>query len=192
MTSTKKRKMPKQKPKRATKRPLARKAPNLKSRMAGIRKELNGLRAQNGSDDLFRSTLDQLDALSDEIAEAADGVMTACEDIQDTADAIAAKTKERGTKTKLKTMTGKISDIFEACSFQDLTGQRIGKISRSVTALEETTLAVSALAGGKDIAKGRKNGHGKPIDRVDAGIVLEGPQINGPAVSQADIDSLFD
>jgi len=30
------------------------------------------------------------------------------------------------------------------------------------------------------------------IDSVDSVIVLEGPQINGPAISQADIDSLFD
>ncbi len=30
------------------------------------------------------------------------------------------------------------------------------------------------------------------IDRVDGGIVLEGPQINGPAVSQAEIDIVFD
>ena len=37
-----------------------------------------------------------------------------------------------------------------------------------------------------------KPGKSKGIDRIDGGITLEGPQINGPAVSQADIDSHFD
>jgi len=74
----------------------------LRSRMAGIRRELDSLRAYNGSADLFAATLEQLDALGDEIADATDAMMTACENIQDTVDVIAAKTKERGTKMKLK------------------------------------------------------------------------------------------
>jgi hypothetical protein len=72
--------------------------------MATIRKELDGLRdsAAGAGDNLFASALENLDALGGEIARATDQMMSACETIQDTADAIAAKTKERGTKNKLK------------------------------------------------------------------------------------------
>ncbi len=187
MTSASKRKKPKRLPKR--------KGQTLRSRMAGIRREFENLRVRNGGAGLFRAALEQLDALSDEIADATDRVMTACEDIRDAAEAITAKTKEPGTKTKLKKISEKTGDIFEACSFQDLTGQRIGKIMRTVTAIEDAFDAVSALAGGQETdKKSAAKGKGKSlgIDRMDGGITLEGPQINGPAVSQADIDGLFD
>jgi CheY-like chemotaxis protein len=53
--------------------------------MAKIRNELSDLRADNGNNDLFLSAIEQLDALSGEIAEAADKVMTAGEAIQKSA-----------------------------------------------------------------------------------------------------------
>ncbi|NQV85343.1 MAG: protein phosphatase CheZ [Rhodospirillales bacterium] len=179
--------------KKATIRTLKPTKPSLRGRMAAIRKELSGLNG-GASADLFAETLEQLDALGDEIAIATDRLMTACETIQDATDGITAKTKERGTKNRLKTINQATGDIFEACSFQDLTGQRLGKITRTVAVIEDGVREVSTQAGVKANVKGRKKGKaGKhAIDRIDGGIVLEGPQINGPAVSQADIDSLFD
>lgn len=186
MTSASKRK----KPKRMSKR----KGQTLRGRMTGIRQELDNLGVGNGGADLFRAALQQLEALGGEIADATDRMMTACEGIRNATEAITAKTKERATKAKLKKISEKTGDIFEACSFQDLTGQRIGKIMRTVTAIENALDAVSALAGGQGVDKGKSKGKSKVkgIDRIDGGITLEGPQINGPAVSQADIDSLFD
>ena len=149
---------------------MAGKSATLHHRMTAIRQELDGLRAQHGAADLFTATLEELDAVRDEIA-----------------DAIAAKTKERGTKLKLQKISQQTGDIFEACSFQDLTGHRISKISRTVSAVGNTFVGVSKVAGGKSepriLAK---------VNRIDGDITLEGPQINGPAMSQADIDSLFD
>ena len=137
-------------------------------------------------------------ALADEIAGAADRMMTTCEDIQDAADAIGAKTKHRGIKAQLKKITAGTGDIFEACSFQDLTGQRIGKLTRTVAAFQTGFHAIARHAVGKAGGKGAGNGlaggqnRHYAIDRIDGGITLEGPQINDPAVSQTDIDSLFD
>ncbi len=197
MTSASKRKTPK----RARRRPPKQTGRTLRGRMAHIRRELAALGAGgagNGDADLFQSSLEQLDALGDEIAEAADRMMTASEGIRDAADAIGAKTKHRGIKAQLKKITAATGDIFEACSFQDLTGQRIGKITRTIAAFQTGFHAITRLAVGKGGGKGAGNGAagGKnkhhAIDRIDGGITLEGPQINGPAVSQADIDSLFD
>ena len=186
MTTASKRKTPK----RAPKRPPKQTGRTLRGRMTHIRRELAALNAANGRTDLFQSTQDQLDALGGEIAEATERMMAACEGIQDAADAIGAKTNHRGIKAQLKKITAGTGDIFEACSFQDLTGQRIGKITRIVAAFQTGFHAVTRLAAGKGVGK-IKNRH-YAIDRVDGGITLEGPQINGPAVSQTDIDSLFD
>lgn len=198
MTRASKRKTPKRAPQRTPKRPPKQTGRNLRGRMAHIRRELAALGAGNGDADLFQSSLEQLDALGDEIAEAADRMMTACEEIQKSADAIGAKTKHRGIKAQLKKITAGTVDIFEACSFQDLTGQRIGKLTRTVAAFHTGFHAIARLAVGKGAGNGLAGGSAKgknrhyAIDRIDGGITLEGPQINGPAVSQADIDSLFD
>ena len=194
MTRASKRKTPK----RASQRTPGQTGRTLRGRMAHIRRELAALGAGNGSAELFQSSLDQLNALADEIAGAADRMMTACEDIQDAADAIGAKTKHRGIKAQLKKITAGTGDIFEACSFQDLTGQRIGKLTRTVAAFQTGFHAIARHAVGKAGGKGAGNGlaggqnRHYAIDRIDGGITLEGPQINDPAVSQTDIDSLFD
>ncbi len=192
MTSASKRKTSKRAPHRTPKRPPKQTARTLRGRMAHIRRELAALNAGNGSADLFQSALEQLDALSGEIAEATDRVMAAGEGIQAAAGAIGAKTKHRGIKAQLKKITAGTGDIFEACSFQDMTGQRIGKITRTVGAIEDGFHCLATLAGGQGINKGVKVGGTKAIDRIDSGIALEGPQINGPGVSQSDIDKLFD
>lgn len=174
---------------RTAKRPSPRRRQTLKGRMADIRQALTALGVRNGQEDLFFSTLGQLDALGDEITAATDRMMTATETIQDAANAIGAKSKERATKNQLKKITKGCGDVFEACSFQDITGQRLSKITRTVTVIEGSVRTVSCLAGGKG-----KGGDEKPnaIDRMDGGITLEGPQINGPAISQDDINKLFD
>ncbi len=155
--------------------------------MAKIRNELAGLRADS-DDGLFTSAVEQLEALAGEIAGATDRVMTAGEAIQAAADAIAAKTKERPTKTQVKRITASTGALFEACSFQDITGQRISRITHTVGVIEGGIHAVATLAGGKNAPAKRPDA----IQRVDGGIILEGPQIDGPAVSQTDIDKLFD
>ena len=152
---------------------MARKNATLHHRMTAIRRELDGLRPQHGAADLFTATLEELDAVRDEIS-----------------DAIAAKTKKPGAKLKLQKINQQTGDIFETCSFQDLTGQRIRNISRTVSAVGNTFAGVSKVAGGKSAP--RILAKGKCINRIDGDITLEGPQINGPAISQADIDSLFD
>jgi len=140
---------------RTPKRNAKRNRPTLRGRMARIRNELSGLRVADG--DLFQSMIKQLDALAGEIAEATDKVMTAGEAIQKSADTIAARTKDRTTKTHVNRIIKNSGDLFEACSFQDITGQRIGKITCTVGAIEDVFHRLAALAGGKGGKKGPPN-----------------------------------
>ena len=107
MTSASKRK----KPKPAS----ADKNATLRGRMADIRRKLDSLGAQQATADLFTATLEQLDAVADEIADATDAMMTACEGIQDTADAIAASPHLEGFKAKgveVLLMTDPVDDFW--------------------------------------------------------------------------------
>ena len=156
--------------------------------MTKIQRELAGLGTAKGKASLFRSSVEQLDALAGEIADAADQVMTAGEAIQNAADKISAKTEDDAIHSQLNKISASTGDLFEACSVQDITGQRITKITRIIDAIEASFLSLTNIAGGK----GAKAGKVKAIDRMDGGIALEGPQVGGPAVEQSEIDKLFD
>ena len=58
-------------------------------------------------------------------------------------------------------------EIFEACSFQDLTGQRIGKITRTLSALEGGIREISILAGGKSPPQRAYKDYLTPIVKAD-------------------------
>ncbi len=90
-----------------------------------------------------------------------------------------------------------VTAIFEACGFQDITGQRITKV---VTALQQVESKVDALlhAFGDDIKrdapaktqeKKKTTPSGAPA-RPDEDL-LNGPQLPENAISQDDIDALF-
>ena len=122
---------------------------DLKDRMTKIKRELTGIGAANGKANLFKSTVEQLDALAGEIADATDQVMMAGEAIQKAADKIGAKTEDSAIESQLNKISANTGDLFEACSVQDITGQRITKITRTIDAIEAGFVSVIQLAGGK-------------------------------------------
>ena len=131
----------------------------------------------------------QMDAVVQATEQATNTIMEAAEEIMaaDPSDGEAFKAKANDACMR----------IFEACSFQDITGQRITKV---VTALQQVESKVEALlhAFGDDIKKdGAPRGtqkktttpSGKPA-RPDEDL-LNGPQLPENAISQDDIDALF-
>lgn len=73
--------------------------------------------------------------------------------------------------------------VLEACSFQDLTGQRITKVVETLLTLEDKLAALSALLD-EDAA---------PLDAASPGddVLLNGPAMPGEGVDQDEIDKLF-
>lgn len=79
------------------------------------------------------------------------------------------------------------SNIFEACVFQDLTGQRISKVMKTLELVDAHLQALQDLLGPE---------YAEPDDEAgepegDAAL-LNGPALEGQAISQDDIDALFD
>ncbi|PHZ85010.1 protein phosphatase CheZ [Paremcibacter congregatus] len=86
--------------------------------------------------------------------------------------------------------TGTINDavmqIFEACSFQDITGQRISKV---VSTLEHVEDRVAKLINILGVIEGDK---AKPADeRSEDEALLNGPALEGEGIDQSEIDSLL-
>lgn len=76
--------------------------------------------------------------------------------------------------------------IFEACSFQDLTGQRIKKV---ITTLRHIEDRVSRFAGALGVQDGAATETAE--EARDRELLLNGPAKDGPSTSQDDIDALF-
>ena len=77
--------------------------------------------------------------------------------------------------------------IFEACSFQDITGQRVTKVVAVLRQIEDRVGKLADSLGVTD-AEGEET----PEDRRRREQILNGPAVGGPAVSQDEIDALFD
>lgn len=84
-----------------------------------------------------------------------------------------------------------IMTIFEACSFQDITGQRISKVVETLEYIEKRVSHFSKALGshpvGEELDEEEKAKEARKQDQI-----LHGPQFDGEGVSQDDIDSLFD
>lgn len=127
----------------------------------------------------------ELDAVVDATENAASAIMNAADEIGELAS-------EFGGDHSM-TLMDISTRLFEASSFQDLTGQRISKVAKTLTHLEER-LSVLADAIGDDYVKPSEE---EAVERDDAGQVvhdedlLHGPQMEGEGNSQAEIDALL-
>ncbi len=83
---------------------------------------------------------------------------------------------------------GKMMQMIEACSFQDITGQRVSKVVETLTHIEERVSRFSEVMGVLDAAE--EQGDEKEEWRKEN--LLNGPQLDGPATGQDAIDALFD
>jgi chemotaxis protein CheZ len=81
----------------------------------------------------------------------------------------------------------KVLEIFEACSFQDITGQRIRKVVDTLEHIEERIMRFTEVMGVEDAAAEETE-----KDRRKKEQLLNGPALDGPEVKQDAIDALFD
>jgi chemotaxis protein CheZ len=148
--------------------------------------EIAALRPDEVKDEYLPKATDELDAIVEATAEATNAIMDATEMIEDVSGRIGGADSE-----KLGEATTK---IYEACSFQDITGQRITKVVKALKHIEEKIDALVA-AFGSDIDKVKREGTPSPEPDEKKEIVdedlLHGPQLKGQGRSQEEIDALL-
>lgn len=81
-----------------------------------------------------------------------------------------------------------VMKIFEACSFQDITGQRVSKVVNVLKQIEERVCRLATTLGVEDSDVQEISAEEKR--RRD--LLLNGPAIGGPEVAQDAIDAMFD
>jgi chemotaxis protein CheZ len=131
------------------------------------------------------SATDELDAIVGSTEDAANGILQAMESLETLTSEMTPEIAEKVTEA--------VTQVYEACNFQDITGQRITKV---VKALKHIEAKVDALvsAFGNEISKYKATqpeaGAPEPDTTSDAAL-LNGPQLPDNASKQNDIDALL-
>jgi len=132
---------------------------------------------------------DQLDAIVESTASATNTILGAVEEIGAKTDELRAIVPEEGGAI-IDRIGELIGDTFEACSFQDITGQRISKIVHSMKFIDERVSAMASLWGDDHLLDVVLDEAEEETDPDQA--LLNGPALAGEGVSQDDIDKMFD
>src|SRR6476469_8161782 len=118
-------------------------------------------------------------------------ILEAAEAIDQAATALSKNTSPDQQKLLSEEIQERVISIFEACNFQDLTGQRISKVMTTMKFIEQHINAMMNIWGGIDAIKA----HATPIaDTRDGDArLLNGPKMEGDVghASQDDIDAMF-
>lgn len=146
------------------------------------RKELGFTGAADISVTHIPIATDELDAVIEATAGATGTIMDSCEIISAKADAI-------GTPDAAA-IADEVTKIFEACSFQDITGQRITKVVTTLRTIEDKVNNLMDVLSEK--LPGIDHSSGKEEEETGDAALLNGPQMADKAITQDDIDSLLD
>jgi chemotaxis protein CheZ len=133
----------------------------------------------------------ELDAVVDSTERATQQILEAAEGIDEAADTLSASLKHEQEQELASDIRDHVVRIFEACNFQDLSGQRIAKVLATLTFVEDRVASMLEIWGGRDA-----------LDRYEAATLAEGdvegklasgPKLNGDPghVSQQEIDAMF-
>jgi chemotaxis protein CheZ len=118
-------------------------------------------------------------------------ILKAGEEIEEAAKTLSAAMKNVQDQHLTRDILDQVTNIFEACNFQDLTGQRIAKVTATLKFIEEHILRLMQIWGGMEqladmepAARAERNKYPK---------LLNGPKLEGDGgcVSQNDIDAMF-
>jgi chemotaxis protein CheZ len=147
-----------------------------------VRRDIAGLRPDDISVRHIPMATDELDAVVTATADATGTILGAMEAVERLAGGLPAE------------VAAPLGDIvvrvYEACSFQDITGQRITKVVRALRHIESKIDALLAVFGADLAIAPASHSSEETATDMEANL-LNGPQLPQAANSQADIDALL-
>lgn len=119
---------------------------------------------------LIQGALDELSAIRSTTESAADAIMSECD----------------------KGENADITKILEACTFQDMTGQRAGKVEKTLQKIDEYASTIASTIRSRFADLDSLNISSKTDEVEGDGGLMGGPQLPDKALSQEEIDKLLD
>lgn len=160
--------------------------------IAKTKAEIAQIKHPLSTGDQLETTHSELDAIVKATEGATQDILEASERLEAHLSSVAALASEdQEIIETVDAANDQITQIMEACNFQDITGQRITKVVKTVRFIEDRILAMISIWGADafqdlPIEAGDENAeHGDEA-------LLQGPQLGNEGISQAEIDALFD
>lgn len=152
--------------------------------VARAKSEIAALRVDDINGSHIPAATDELDAVVEHTAEATNEILDCCEKLEALQSGLSGEAAE--------TVASAVTRIYEACSFQDVTGQRISKVVAALKAIEQRVAAVTGgfARSGEALAMASEPTP-EAARQTEGQKLANGPQLPAAAHSQADIDRLL-
>ncbi|HSK41278.1 MAG TPA: protein phosphatase CheZ [Arenibaculum sp.] len=165
---------------------------DISGRIKATKAEMAALRHPLADEDKFQQASEELTAVVSATETATNVIMRCAEEMEEIVQELRAQLPEGYQSSRVNDVNELIVRIYEACNFQDLTGQRITKVVRALTFIEERVEAMMGLWNRREfelmpLPPG--------VTKKDGDLELHGPNEENAdkgMISQADIDALFD
>lgn len=163
----------------------------LSSFIESTKAEIAAIRPEEIPDEHIPEATDELDAVIEATEVATNSIMEAAEMIETVAEGVSDEQAD--------ILSQAITQIYEACSFQDITGQRIHKVVGALKEIEQKVETVVEKFGPdpetREELKRKRQAEKDAIEGPDGEIneedLLQGPQMTEVANSQDEIDALL-
>lgn len=165
----------------------------MKAAITNTRDDIAALCRSESAGRGMRRAADELGAVVGSTERATSTLLTALEEIETSANMLRAGPASKMVEERVDVILDRVVVAYEACNFQDLTGQRISKIVGVMSFVEEhldrMIAAWSGLEGFRDLVEPAAG-----PDPDDERSLLNGPKLDDDPghVDQSDIDALFD
>jgi chemotaxis protein CheZ len=153
--------------------------------------QIASLRHPKAQDDRLVSAASELDAIVKDTEMATHTILESAEQIDDLTMTLKNSAPSDFVADHVEQIAFIVTKIFEACNFQDITGQRINKVVSTLEFVEERVHNMISIWGEEAFSE-------LPVPEVEEesrpedADLLNGPQLEGEGISQDDIDKLFE
>ena len=153
-----------------------------------VRQEIAAIDRPVEDDNKFGKMGDQLDAIVKATEDATNTIMAMMEKNEDALGKLRASITDPDQVALLDQITENGMNVFQACSFQDITGQRVSKLVKSLTYVEDRVNVLVDIWGKQALQAVEVQAF---EEKTDDEKLLHGPQTEGQGISQDEIDKLF-
>ncbi|HZD89920.1 MAG TPA: protein phosphatase CheZ [Pseudolabrys sp.] len=165
---------------------LAQELTTLRETIANNVQELAAL-LNEGRERRMARAASELGAAVEVMEKSTDKILKSAEVIDDHAKTLSMSLQNDYKSGLAHDILDHLTSIYEACNFQDLAGQRIGKVIGTLGQIEDTVTRMLARC------QNRSGDDAVPAAPARGGELLNGPRLDGDPghASQGDIDALF-
>lgn len=155
--------------------------------IAKTREEINSIKPNDVEGDHIINATGELSAIVDSTEQATNTILEAAEEIQEAAWILREAGADDGPCDQIDNKT---TDIYTACSFQDITGQRTTKVVQALTYIENRVNSMIDIWGLNDTDESLTPKEDSVDSRPDAHL-LNGPAKLGEGLEQGNVDTVL-